>query len=222
MPGRGRQALPHLPLDHHQHAVDGRHLVQQVEHDGVCRGCTAGWRRGPTVVGRPAASSQSTVRASASMTGRRAGHDLRAAPAEVLVDLDGRDLPRPSRPGPGSSDPRPAPTSTTWSPGPTPARRTMRRTVLGSTTKFWPRARLGCQTVAVEERHEPASGEQGRSASGVAGPRPRAATEPATRARPGRSGQVGGGGPVRLHAAQVGAAGCCGPRRRPSVPWQNW
>ena len=43
------------------------------------------------------------------------------------------------------SEPRPAPISTTRSPAPTPARRAMRRTVLGSTTKFWPRARLGAR-----------------------------------------------------------------------------
>jgi len=41
------------------------------------------------------------------------------------------------------SEPRPAPISRTRSPAPTSARRAMRRTVLGSTTKFWPRARLG-------------------------------------------------------------------------------
>src|SRR5205807_5564608 len=41
------------------------------------------------------------------------------------------------------SAPSPAPTSTTWSPARTPAARTTRRIVLGSTTKFCPRARLG-------------------------------------------------------------------------------
>src|SRR5437763_6038637 len=41
------------------------------------------------------------------------------------------------------SEPSPAPISTTRSPGPTWAKRAMRRTVLGSATKFWPRARLG-------------------------------------------------------------------------------
>jgi len=41
------------------------------------------------------------------------------------------------------NEPRPAPISSTWSPGPTFASRAMRRTVLGSTTKFWPSAREG-------------------------------------------------------------------------------
>ena len=41
------------------------------------------------------------------------------------------------------SAPRPGPTSTTRSPSPTPASSAMRRTVLGSTTKFWPNERLG-------------------------------------------------------------------------------
>src|SRR4051812_396515 len=41
------------------------------------------------------------------------------------------------------SDPRPGPTSTTVSAGPTPARRTILRTVLASTTKFWPHCLVG-------------------------------------------------------------------------------
>ena len=31
-PGPGRQPLPHLALDHHQHAIDRRHPGEQVEH----------------------------------------------------------------------------------------------------------------------------------------------------------------------------------------------
>src|SRR5439155_1888613 len=49
----------------------------------------------------------------------------------------------PASTRPRVSDPRPGPTSTTWSPATTPDKDTMRRTVLGSARKFWPRVWRG-------------------------------------------------------------------------------
>jgi hypothetical protein len=49
----------------------------------------------------------------------------------------------PASSRPSVSDPSPGPTSSTTSPGWTPASATIRRTVLGSMTKFWPRCLLG-------------------------------------------------------------------------------
>ena len=55
------------------------------------------------------------------------------------------------------NEPSPAPISSTRSPGPTSARRAMRRTVLGSTTKFCPRARDGTGR-ALKQRGELGAG----------------------------------------------------------------
>jgi len=50
------------------------------------------------------------------------------------------------------SAPSPAPISRTWSPGPTRARRAMRSTVFGSTTKFCPRAFAGWMSCSSRRR----------------------------------------------------------------------
>src|SRR4051812_34239315 len=49
-------------------------------------------------------------------------------------------------------EPSPGPTSRTTSSGPTPESRTMRRTVLGSITKFWPRCLVGRRSSASASR----------------------------------------------------------------------
>ena len=61
---------------------------------------------------------------------------------ESRVHLHGGDVAGDREQGEGE-EPSPGPTSTTESSGPTPASRTMRLTVLASTTKFWPHCLVG-------------------------------------------------------------------------------
>ena len=73
MPGAGRQPLAHLPLHHHQHAVDGGHVVEQVEH-----------QRGGHVVGQVGHERPGVRRAEHGVPVERQGvafHDAHAAPA---------------------------------------------------------------------------------------------------------------------------------------------
>ena len=145
-PGPAASRSPDLPLHHHQHPVDGGHAVEQVEHERRRDVVRAGWR--PASTPARAGEQRRASRAPSRRPPRPAPAD---APATDLAqDAAGRGgRPRPpitGRPVSASarvSEPSPAPTSTTWSPGPTPASRAMRRTVLGSTTKFCPSARLG-------------------------------------------------------------------------------
>ena len=82
---------------------------------------------------------------------RRARRRPRAAPATRPRSTSTAVTAAPVSASASVSEPSPAPISTTRSPGPTPARRAMRRTVLGSTTKFWPRARRGARPRLVEQ-----------------------------------------------------------------------
>src|SRR6478609_10298468 len=98
------------------------------------------------------------------------------------------------------SEPRPGPTSTTTSSGPRPASRTILRTVLASTTKFWPHCLVGRRprrAASSRTRAAPrSSGEPfipgasgcaaGGARSGLAGPR----LEAEVRVQPVRDGDL--------------------------------
>ena len=142
VPRAGGQPLGHLPLHHHQHPGDGRAPRRAGRPPGAWPRCRAGWPPGPTGR-RPAAPSQSSRMASPSTTVTPAGsttaRSTGTSPRSTSTAVTAAPVSARAR----VSEPSPAPISTTRSPGPTPASRAMRRTVLGSTTKFWPRARLG-------------------------------------------------------------------------------
>ena len=110
------------------------------------RRCRGGWprathvgvaARAPRPSRAPSRRRPPRARRSRSTTSRSAGSRWRSISTAVTS--------APVSASARVSDPSPAPISTTASPGPTPARRAMRRTVFGSTTKFWPRARLGAR-----------------------------------------------------------------------------
>lgn len=105
---------------------------------------------------------------------------------------------------PSVSEPRPGPTSTTTSSGRTCAVRTMRRTVLASITKFWPRCLVG---------RTPRAAASSRISAG-----PRRASEVGLVTSQG----YGGPGPGRAAAARWCRCQPCGPgpvgRCRPCAP----
>ena len=142
-PGTGRQALAHLPLHHHQHAADGRHAVEQV---GDQRGGDVVRQVGdehPTGLAAQHATASPAAARRPRPPSRRPARPLPAGPAARWRSTSTAVTDAPVSARARVSEPSPAPISTTRSPGPTSASRAMRRTVLGSATKFWPRARLG-------------------------------------------------------------------------------
>ncbi len=139
-PRTGHEPFGHLALHHHEHPPHLRHVVEQVAHQ----------RRRHVVRQvrdqRPAAMAGEHLRP-VERPGIGVHHayaerfDLLAQDRHEVADRSRRSRPRrPPRASAMVSEPSPAPISTTWSPSATAsARRTMRRTVLGSATKFCPR-----------------------------------------------------------------------------------
>ena len=142
---RRGEPLADLALHHHQHAVDRRRRRRAGRARAAWRRCTEVGDERPAVVRRPGARAS---RASARRrrppwrSRRRAIERPREHGQQVAVDLDRGDVGaglgqrQRERAEPGA-DLDHAVT------GPDPASRAMRRTVFGSTTKFWPSARLG-------------------------------------------------------------------------------
>ena len=144
--GRRRQPVGHLGLHHHQAALEARQQRQQVQQDGDrdVVGQVGDQRGG----GRAGYGGQGhRVRGHQRRSGRppraRGWRSWPAGPPRARRRSRRRPRGRPSRAGPGSASRAPGPTSTTTSSGPTPASRTIRRTVLASMTKFCPRCLVG-------------------------------------------------------------------------------
>ena len=135
------------------------HVVGQVGHQG------------PRLAGSsPSSSAQSSRRASASTTRHRAARTTLAQHRDqAAVDLDRR------HPGPGLGQGQrqraePGSDLDHRSPGTTSASRAMRRTVLGSATKFWPSARLGRRPWSASSRLDVRPDRGSQDQSGVRGP----------------------------------------------------
>ena len=220
-PGRRGQPVGDLGLHHHQAVPQRRqqrHQVQQHRHGDVV-GQVRDQRGGRRArdVGDPQRVGLDHLEAVRLVRGvRRDGGGQRARPAP------GR--PRPPRPGPPVSssarvsEPRPGPTSRTTSSAPTPEARTIRRTVLGSMTKFWPRCLVGRSPSSSASRRTSAGPRNLGPAEEIALRRPttratlsgRQASSRRTparrRSRPRRRDPLGDGD-LRLAAVLVGTAG---------------
>ena len=145
-PGRRGEPVGDLGLHHHQPALEGgqqREHVEQHRHRDVVGqvGDQRGRRRSgdgldPHGVGQHhlEARRPGPARGSAIVSGSRPAS---ASSTSIATT-------RPATSSSASvSEPRPGPTSTTTSSRPTCDSRTIRRTVLGSMTKFWPRCLVG-------------------------------------------------------------------------------
>ena len=147
--GSAHESFGRLPLHHHDHPVDLRARRRAGRRRAAWPRCRAGWRRAPTrgrrrrvEQGRSSRPPSRRLRprstlARSATTSRRSGTMPRSTSMAVTS--------APVSASASVSDPSPAPISTTWSPGPTRARSAMRRTVLGSATKFCPRSRRGAR-----------------------------------------------------------------------------
>ena len=89
----GGQALAHLELHHHEHALDGRRALPAGRARAAWRCCTAGWRPAPTTgAGRGGPASRAAM-ASASTTTAPAGSTTsRRIGTRCAVQLDRGDV----------------------------------------------------------------------------------------------------------------------------------
>ena len=227
---RGREPVGDLGLHHHQHPLQRRQHARAGAAAPGPRRCTAGWPRARSAAGPADRRGRSAARRRSRRCSRSARLGARSADGPRQLRRRARASISTAMTAAATRQQRRASASRGRVPprarrrrGRHPAARTMRRTVFGSMTKFWPRFLVGRRpSSAASARTRPgraATQPVGAQRTGTARVRG-ACRSTATRLRRPAAGRAASRGRSARPATR--RSGCPAPPTPCQVPSENW